>query len=160
MKKFAFTKYLARSVVYWRMVELYYLCVDIRNYSTAVHLKGVSPLFNNYSKSLRLLPLTPHPSNNVAFHQVEGLTLTCKKYSEELLHFQTTFIWEERNWIFYFLLIIYYSEDSWNNTRFGWVGGLSPNMASARFSEICHSKTTLFWGGGREDMLFSAFIIN
>ena len=92
MKIFAFSKYLARSLVYSRMLELYYMCVDIRNYSTAVHLNGVSPPFNNYSKNVRLLPLSPSPSNNVAFHQVGGLTLTCTKYSEELLHFHTTFI--------------------------------------------------------------------
>ena len=92
MKIFAFSKYLARSLVYSRMVELYYMCVDIRNYSKAVHLNGVSPPFNNYSKNVRLLPLSPSPSNNVAFHQVGGLTLTCTKYSEELLHFHTTFI--------------------------------------------------------------------
>ena len=71
---FCFSNYLARSLVYWRMVELYYLCVDIRNYSTAVHLKGVSPLSDNYSKNARLLPLSPPPSNNVAFHEVGGLT--------------------------------------------------------------------------------------
>ena len=92
MKMFAFSKYLARFLVYSRMVELYYMTVDIRNDSPAVHLNCVSPAFNNYSKNLRLLPLSPSPSNNVAFHQVGGLTLTCTKYSEELLHFHTTFI--------------------------------------------------------------------
>ncbi len=70
------------------MVELYYLCVDIRNYRAAVHLRGVSLLLNNYSKNLRLLPLSPAPSNNVAFHQVGGLTLKCTENSEELLHYR------------------------------------------------------------------------
>ena len=59
------------------------MCVDISNGSAAVNFKGVSPLFNNYSKNLRLLPLSPPPSNNVAFHQVGSLGLTCTKYSEE-----------------------------------------------------------------------------
>ena len=92
MKIFAFSKYLARSLVYSRMVELYYMCVDIRNFSAAVHLNGVLPPFNNYYKNVRLLLLSPSPSNNISFHQVGGLTLTCTKYSEELLHFHTTFI--------------------------------------------------------------------
>ena len=97
-ENFGFSKYLARSLVYWRMVELYYLCVDNRNYSTAVHLKGVSPLSNKYSKNARLLPLSPPPSNNVAFHQVGGLTwhaqnkvrhcVIFKQHSSERIEFE------------------------------------------------------------------------
>ena len=41
------------------------MCVDISNGSAAVNLKGVSPLFNNYSKKSKTPSLTP--SNNVAF---------------------------------------------------------------------------------------------
>eukprot|EP00493_Phyllostaurus_siculus_P017057 UN17317 len=61
MNIFAFSNYLARSLVYLRMVELYYLCVDIRNYSTAVNLKGFSPLFNNYSKKSKTPSPLPFP---------------------------------------------------------------------------------------------------
>ena len=106
MKILVFSKYLARALVYSKMVELYYLCVDNRNYRTAVHLKSVSTLFNNYSKNARLLPLSPHPSNNVVFHQVGGFSLTCTKNSEELLHFQTYS--SERRKVEYFIFCIDY----------------------------------------------------
>ena len=101
-ENFGFSKYLARSLDYLRMVELYYLCVDIRNYSTAVHLKSVSALSNKYSKKCKTPSPLPSPFKQCCISRSRRFDLTCTKYSEELRYFQTIFIWEDRIWIYCF----------------------------------------------------------
>ena len=127
MNIFAFSNYLARSLVYLRMVELYYLCVDIRNYSTAVNLKGFSPLFNNYSKKSKTPSPLPSPFKQCCISPSRkfGLDMHKIQWGIALLS-NNIYLRGESLKILFLELIIYYSEDSWNNTRLCWVGVWAP----------------------------------
>ena len=78
-ENFCFSKYLARSLDYLRMVELYYLCVDIRNYSTAVHLKSVAALSNKYSKKCKTPSPLPSLFKQCCISRSKRFDLTCTK---------------------------------------------------------------------------------
>ena len=135
MKILAISKFLARALVVYRMVELYYLCVDIRNYRAAVHLRGVSLLLNNYSKKSKTpSPLScPFKQCCIWLSRRFDFEMHRKQWITATLHHNIHLREKSLN-VLPFSWIIHYSEGSWNNTRFDRVGGLRANMASARCS--------------------------
>ena len=62
--------------------------------------------------------------------------------------------------ILFLELIIYYSEDSWNNTRFCRVGVWAPTCEVQDAVQAALFSNNIVLRGRKEDMLFSAFIIN
>ena len=62
--------------------------------------------------------------------------------------------------ILFLELIIYYSEDSWNNTRLCWVGVWAPTCEVQDAVQAALFSNNNVLRGGKKDMLFMAFIIN
>ena len=131
--------------------KLYYMCVDINNGSAAVNLKGVSPLFKNYSKTSKIPSPLPSPFKQCCISPSKKFGLDKHKIQWGIALFSNNIPLRGESLNILFLeLIIYYSEDSWNNSRLCRVGDEPQHVKCKMQCKLRYSQTTLFWGEGRK----------
>ena len=137
------------------------MCVDICNGSATVNLKGVSPLFNNFSKNSKTPSPLPSPFKQCCFLPNRKFGLDMHKIQWGIALFSNNIhLRGESLKILFLELIIYYSEDSWNNTRFCRVGVWAPTCEVQDAVQAALFSNNNVLRGGKKDMLFMAFIIN
>ena len=137
------------------------MCVDICNGSATVNLKGVSPLFNNFSKNSKTPSPLPSPFKQCCFLPNRKFGLDMHKIQWGIALFSNNIhLRGESLKILFLELIIYYSEDSWNNTRLCWVGVWAPTCEVQDAVQAALFSNNNVLRGGKKDMLFMAFIIN
>ena len=137
------------------------MCFDICNGSATVDLKSVSPLFNNYSKKSKTPSPLPSPFKQCCILPSRKFGLDMHKIQWGIALFSNNIhLRGESLKILFLELIIYYSEDSWNNTRLCWVGVWAPTCEVQDAVQAALFSNNNVLRGGKKDMLFMAFIIN